>query len=235
MDASGFVRFDLGIREQANDLAARYQLHLQPHLHRNLVHVHPHVHSLTGPLSFHGEGNEIFFGEGCRFNGEIVFIESHGCVRFHGDQHLLNLQAFIYERSTLEIGRGTVAYGVRVWLSHANKLLIGDRCLFADGISIRTTDHHSIFDVDTLELLNPSADVQIENRVWVGQDVTILKGVTIGAGSIIGAKSLVNRLVPPRELWSGSPARMLRQRVSWCEPNPASADQMKAQLDELGM
>jgi acetyltransferase-like isoleucine patch superfamily enzyme len=49
--------------------------------------------------------------------------------------------------------------------------------------------------------------VIIEDDVWVGPNVTILKGVRIGAGSFIEAGSLVTRDVPPRTRMMGNPAQ----------------------------
>lgn len=52
--------------------------------------------------------------------------------------------------------------------------------------------------------------ITIEDEVWIGSNVTILKGVCIGIGSVIGAASLVNSDVPPFTLVAGVPAKPLR-------------------------
>ena len=52
----------------------------------------------------------------------------------------------------------------------------------------------------------------IEDNVWIGTSCIILKGVTIGSGSIIGAGSLVNRNIPPNEIWCGSPASQKKKK-----------------------
>ena len=46
--------------------------------------------------------------------------------------------------------------------------------------------------------------------MWIGGDVTVLPGVTIGEGSVIGAGSVVTRDVPPGTLAVGSPCRVVR-------------------------
>lgn len=48
--------------------------------------------------------------------------------------------------------------------------------------------------------------------VWVGRDVIIMEGITIGTGAVIGAQSLVTRDVPPYTIVAGSPAKMIRYR-----------------------
>ena len=54
-----------------------------------------------------------------------------------------------------------------------------------------------------------SADVIIEEDVWVGTRAIILSGVTLGRGCIVGANSLVNKSIPPYALVAGTPAKIL--------------------------
>jgi acetyltransferase-like isoleucine patch superfamily enzyme len=56
------------------------------------------------------------------------------------------------------------------------------------------------------------APIIIEDDVWLGTHVVILPGVNIGKGAIIAAHSLVNRDVPPYEVWGGVPAKFLKSR-----------------------
>jgi acetyltransferase-like isoleucine patch superfamily enzyme len=52
----------------------------------------------------------------------------------------------------------------------------------------------------------------IGHDVWIGMDVLILDGVSIGTGAVIGAQSLVNSDIPPYAIAVGSPARVVRYR-----------------------
>lgn len=54
------------------------------------------------------------------------------------------------------------------------------------------------------------APVVIEDDVWIGYNVIILKGVHIGEGSIIGAGSVVTRDVPPFSVVGGNPAKVIK-------------------------
>jgi len=56
------------------------------------------------------------------------------------------------------------------------------------------------------------ASIVIEDDVWIGTHVVVLAGVTIGKGAIIAAHSLVNRNIPPYEVWGGIPARFIKNR-----------------------
>jgi acetyltransferase-like isoleucine patch superfamily enzyme len=59
--------------------------------------------------------------------------------------------------------------------------------------------------------LDTARPIRIGNNVWIGFDVCILPGVSIGDGSIIGAKSVVNCDVPPYCVAVGNPARVIQR------------------------
>jgi acetyltransferase-like isoleucine patch superfamily enzyme len=57
----------------------------------------------------------------------------------------------------------------------------------------------------------------VEDDVWIGHNSTIIAGVTIGKGSIIAAGSVINKDVPPCEIWGGVPAKKIRDRFPTSE------------------
>lgn len=57
----------------------------------------------------------------------------------------------------------------------------------------------------------PARPVKLERNVWIGFDVCILPGVTIGEGAVVGARSVVISDVPAFTLAAGNPAKVLRQ------------------------
>ncbi len=54
--------------------------------------------------------------------------------------------------------------------------------------------------------------VKIGNDVWIGQEVLLMDGVTIGNGAIVAARSVVSRDVPPYAIVGGVPAKLIRYR-----------------------
>jgi len=56
----------------------------------------------------------------------------------------------------------------------------------------------------------PAAPVTLHDNVWLGFDVCVLPGVTIGEGSIVGARSVVTADVDPYTVVAGNPARPIR-------------------------
>ena len=57
---------------------------------------------------------------------------------------------------------------------------------------------------------NEYGDVIVEEDVWIGMNVTLLPGVTIGRGAIIGAASVVTKSIPPYAIAVGNPAKVIK-------------------------
>jgi galactoside O-acetyltransferase len=55
-----------------------------------------------------------------------------------------------------------------------------------------------------------SAPIRICQYAWIGMEVTILKGVTIGRGAVVGAKSVVTNDVAPWTVVGGNPAKFIK-------------------------
>ena len=85
--------------------------------------------------------------------------------------------------------------------------------MFAERIEIWASDTHPIYKDG--QIINPSQPIYIGEHVWVGTNVTILKGSTLNDGCIIGMGSLVKGEVPSRVVYAGNPARVLREDVEW--------------------
>lgn len=98
-------------------------------------------------------------------------------------------------------------------------LKIGEKVLFGPNVTIMTGDHNTrvvgkkIFDVSEKNSFDDQP-VIIDEDVWVGACVLILKGVHIGRGSIIAAGSVVTKEVPPYCVVAGVPAKIVKVRWS---------------------
>ncbi|MCB8875266.1 acetyltransferase [Acidisoma silvae] len=55
----------------------------------------------------------------------------------------------------------------------------------------------------------------MEDGVWLGEEVAVMKGAVIGAGSAVGFRSVVTTTIPPNSLAVGIPARVIRDRITW--------------------
>lgn len=90
------------------------------------------------------------------------------------------------------------------------KVTIGDRAFIGPGVSLLTACH-GITAEERRQGVEWSEPVTIGADCWIGAGAMILPGVTIGEGSTIGADSVVTRSVPPREVWAGNPARLIKK------------------------
>lgn len=121
----------------------------------------------------------------------------------------------------LSIGDGTsIPKGSTIYCTIA-PLTIGRKVIFGPHPTIITGDHRIdvvgkfIIDVGDAEKNGlQDAPVVIEDDVWCGANVTILKGVTIGRGSVVAAGAVVTKSFPPYSIIGGVPARMIRMRFS---------------------
>jgi carbonic anhydrase/acetyltransferase-like protein (isoleucine patch superfamily) len=107
------------------------------------------------------------------------------------------------------IGGGTYINRNTV-LDAAASLVIGRQCAIGPGCYLTDHDHGFAPDAPPLSLPLVSEPTRLEDRVWLGANVVVLKGVTIGTGSVIGAGSVVTRDVPPGCVAVGNPARVIR-------------------------
>jgi acetyltransferase-like isoleucine patch superfamily enzyme len=130
-----------------------------------------------------------------------------------GDRVLLHANVAMTELAVmkggeLRIGNGAfINYGAEIC---AHKLIhIGEECRIGTHCIIMDNDFHDI-DWRRRDEKPPSAEIVLEPYVWIGNRVTILKGVRIGFGSVIAAGSVVTKSVPPMSIAAGVPARVIR-------------------------
>lgn len=124
------------------------------------------------------------------------------------------------EDSYIEIGDGFTSDGGACFLaSEGTTLKVGKDCMFAQNVELRTDDAHPIYDVDTGNRSNYSADIEIGDHVWLANSVRVLKGAKIGSGSYVGVYSVVNRQFPNNCGIVGSPAKICAINKTWTRPS----------------
>jgi acetyltransferase-like isoleucine patch superfamily enzyme len=117
----------------------------------------------------------------------------------------------IGENATAELGKGYITansifiiwHGISIGHDHA----ISWGCQFIDG------DHHHISYLGRQER---DPRIVIGNHVWVGSNVTVLKGSRIPDGCVIAAGAVVCSVFEkPNCLIAGNPAKVIREQISW--------------------
>ena len=96
-------------------------------------------------------------------------------------------------------------------ISATSSVTVGADTYIASGVSISDCHGH-VLDAERRAAgeRDEPLPIQIGNRVWIGLNAVILKGVTIGDDTVVGAGSIVSRSLPPRTVCAGSPARAVK-------------------------
>ena len=158
----------------------------------------------------------------------LAFVVTVG--RLQGGPFIIRRPSLIRIRGRAYVGRNVmIEQGARVVVSRSANLWIGDdvyigknstlvaysdlrigsRTLVGENVSIHTEDHGP-----------PSrrgefahSPVVIEEDVWLGAGVVVLRGSSVGAGSTVGANAVVNSVIPSGVLAVGIPAKVRRKVV----------------------
>lgn len=152
----------------------------------------------------------VDFGLHVTFAGPIRCAGVSGTIKI-GDRAFLgpNISLAVAEGGNIRLGRDT-SINQGTILSARQAVAIGDGTRIGENCSIRDSDHRVDPDLPVAESGFVTRPVTIGSNVWLGRQVTILPGVTIGDGAVIGAHSLVNRDIPARAIAFGTPARIHR-------------------------
>ena len=170
-------------------------------------------------ILIYGKNNVVDFGETCYLESSRVYI--------YGNNNKIILGKRIYAEgvdfhiednyNTLTIGDHTSFNGyTHLALTEGKNITIGEDCMFASNITVRTGDSHSIIEIDSKKRINEAKDVSIGEHVWLGNHTIILKGVNIQPHSIIGSGSIVP--VSFNEGYvaiAGNPAKIIKYGVDW--------------------
>lgn len=163
---------------------------------------------MDGPLSLCSRSNCVADGPGRIRIGHDC--EIYGTLQSMADGKIsMGNHSVIFERSVV----GSV-----------NSVTIGNNVVISNQVHIFDNNNHPISPKIRREMTNrgfhgddwrwthsESAPVVIEDNVWIGENSTILKGVTIGEGSIIASNSVVTKDVPAYHIAAGNPARVVKE------------------------
>lgn len=90
------------------------------------------------------------------------------------------------------------------------EIFIGEHTMIGPNVTLVTTGHPIRPDLRE-RIAQYSEPIHIGRNVWIGANVTVLPGVTIGDNAVIGACSLVNRDIPANTVAFGTPCRAVRE------------------------
>lgn len=147
------------------------------------------------PYISKAKGTNIYIGKKCRFaskkTSNLIGI-NHRCMI-----------STVKGSSGISIGTSCGFSGVTIWCF--KEVIIGNNVRVGANVTIMDGDCHQ---EDPRS--GQDAPVVIEDNVWIGAGVLILKGVHIGRNSLIGAGSVVSKNIQENVIAAGNPCRAVR-------------------------
>lgn len=142
-----------------------------------------------------GKNNQLIIRDGANLKGVSIELNGNNCL--------------------LEIGANCVI-GENCFLScreSGTTLIIGSECMFSRNVKLMTSDGHDI--LRDGNRINPAKNIHIGSHVWLADNVTVLKGVTVGSDSIVGINSTVTKSLEANTVAAGNPARIIQTSTDW--------------------
>lgn len=148
------------------------------------------------------------------FNPQHIEVNGAG-VRLGHDIHMMatrdapiRLTCYGHQPGgRIDLGDYTIVLpGVRI--SAATHVRAGKNCMFATNSFVTDADWHDLYDRTAAP--GATAEVVLEDNVWIGDSAIVCKGVHIGENSIVGAGAVVASDLPANVIAAGNPARVVK-------------------------
>ena len=109
-----------------------------------------------------------------------------------------------------------ISIGKNFYTNHNVTILDGAKVTFGDNVFIApncvfSTAGHAIDSEQRSRGLEIALPITVGDNVWIGTNVSVLPGVTIGNNTIIGAGSVVNKNIPEGVIAAGNPCKVIRK------------------------
>jgi len=105
-----------------------------------------------------------------------------------------------------------------------NKLYIGAYCSIGPGVVFLLGGEHNLDTLTTYPMKvkilgyefegKSKGNIIVHDDVWIGANVVICSGISVGQGAVVAAGSVVTKDVPPYSIVGGNPAKIIRYRFS---------------------
>lgn len=169
--------------------------------------------------------NGALYGDGTQFD------YSSNCINCSGNRNSIIIGSNCLVRGILKVvGDGKIRIGNNTYIGGASVIgavedvYIGNDVIISTDVHIYDNNNHptspekrramsecgDFFGEKWQWTESDHASVKIMDNVWVGERVTILKGVTVGQGAVIGCNSVVTHDVPEYSIVAGNPAKVVK-------------------------
>lgn len=201
----------------------------------NRVELHPWFEKYGRlRITFSGNNNSVKILEIPRdCNGAILELGSDSSVEIGASCGLSNTFIAGHKNCHVRIGAFTTFTNRARFIMHeASQISLGRDCMIASDVQFMTSDNHTIYDVEARKRINPPANIEIGDHVWISLQCFVMKGARIGSGSVVGLRSVVTKNIPSNCLAVGSPAQVIRKGVDW-DRKLWATEQAELQVDPV--
>lgn len=161
----------------------------------------------------------VHLGSGCKFYGNTTFQKANHASIIFGDRCVfrssprsnligVNRPCIVSAQQTATLKVGSDCGFSGIVIGCFSEINIGDKVRCGANTLITDGDWH----LDDPRASKPQP-IQIGSNVWLGANVTVMKGVSIGDDCVIGAGSVVTKDIPQGAIAAGNPCRVIKERV----------------------
>ena len=196
----------------------------------NSIEFSEFYHLKNTTIVIKGNGNRIVIGPNVKIiDGLIWILGDENSLEFAGEDTLNRTEiALQYDNNSIDFERHVISGGfmqigkiknetdlVKIYAAEGTKIQIKERASLAEGVKIRSSDSHPIFQNDSR--INHAKDIVIGSHTWIGANASLFKGAKIGDNSIVGAASFVSKDFSTYEnvMLVGNPANIIKENVRW--------------------
>lgn len=143
---------------------------------------------------------------------DLTYLNVAGKLKFNGDYRIGKGCRFDIDKNAVaEFGYGSITANTTFIIVHGLK--VGDGCAISWGCQFLDEDFHEVQYAGKVSKPHP---IEIGDHVWIGCNVTVLKGSKIPDGCVVASGSVVrSRFETKNALIAGNPAKVIKEDVTW--------------------
>ncbi|QLY79120.1 acyltransferase [Clostridium intestinale] len=151
----------------------------------------------------------VEIGENSMLACQLIFEKNSGKISI-GDRTYIAGKTSLISIDSIEIGNDVIiSWGCTIYDHNSHSIYWDERKNDTMQSIIDLKENGNFIQNKNWNVVK-SKPIKIGDKVWIGFDCVILKGVTIGEGAVIGARSVVTKDVPPYSVVAGNPAKVLK-------------------------
>lgn len=166
-------------------------------------------------IQFNGNNSKVIIEKNVVFKNVNLKLYNNSIIKICEDGYIRG-SMLAHNDCKIELGKSLRCNSyLNISTAEKTSVIIGDDCLVAEAV-IRSSDMHPIFDATSGERLNSGKSVYIGNRVWLGQECIINKGLKISDDSVVGIRSVVTKSFNESNVViAGIPAKIVKSNIIW--------------------